>query len=117
MNVENFKWWLHGWFEIEKPRYIEEDRFHEIKNHLKLVQKENPVINDNFINWFLGFTEANPELKNLNESQTRRVKDKLSVYFNKVTPKLNLFEETQFCAPHCNGILSLDSLSIKGNIC
>lgn len=94
MNTEQFKWWLHGWMEIQNPPEIPERQFIEIKNHLKLVQKENSVINDNFINWLFGFIDANPDLKELNKQQTRRVKEKLSICFKKVTPVLESFKKT-----------------------
>jgi len=43
---------------------------------------------ENFVNWLDGFLAANPEAQNLNETQTKLLKDKLNRDFNKVTPDL-----------------------------
>ncbi len=43
-----------------------------------------------FTQWLDGFLSLNPNLTELNEEQTRRLKDKLSTVFNKQTPNLNL---------------------------
>lgn len=48
------------------------------------------MIPEQFITWFQGFLDFNPDLKTLNEEQTKRLKDKLSTVFNKVTPNTNL---------------------------
>ncbi len=39
-----------------------------------------------FILWLDGFLSANPNLTSLSPEQTRRVRDKLSTVFRKVTP-------------------------------
>jgi hypothetical protein len=39
-----------------------------------------------FTSWLDGFLTHCPNIRSLNEEQTKRVKDKLSTVFNKVTP-------------------------------
>lgn len=43
---------------------------------------------EDFVLWLNGFLAANSHLKELNAEQTRRIKDKLSTVFTKVTPAI-----------------------------
>ncbi len=55
---------------------------------------------ENFINWLDELLSFNPELTSLDARQTKMVKDKLALVFNKVTPDLNLFSNNPLDIPN-----------------
>jgi len=53
MTTDNFLYWIQGYFELEKPSKIDEDKIAMIQEHILLVTHKNE-----FINWLQGFLEA-----------------------------------------------------------
>lgn len=59
---------------------------------------------EDFALWLNGFLAANSHLKELNAEQTRRIKDKLSTVFTKVTPTYEPNNQTFILGANAMGV-------------